>query len=77
MEKIIKTIDALNSVKESCLKEMALRTCGDATGGKLKREILVCGGTGCTSSGSPKIREQLNELIKARGIEDEVEVVMT
>ncbi len=77
MEKIIKTIDALNSVKESCLKEMALRTGGDATGGKLKREILVCGGTGCTSSGSPKIREQLNELIKARGIENEVEVVMT
>ena len=77
MEQIIKTIEDLNGVKASCLKEMALRTGGDATGGKLKREILVCGGTGCTSSGSPKIREQLNELLKARGVDDEVEVVMT
>ena len=77
MEQIIKTIEDLNGVKASCLKEMALRTGGDATGGKLKREILVCGGTGSTSSGSPKIREQLNELLKARGVDDEVEVVMT
>ena len=77
MEHVIRTIDALNEVKAGCLKEMALRTGGDATGGKLKREILVCGGTGCTSSGSPKIREQLEELLKVRGIEDTVEVVMT
>ena len=77
MEHVIKTIDALNEIKASCLKEMALRTGGDATGGKLKREILVCGGTGCTSSGSPKIREQLEALLKTRGVDDTVEVVMT
>ena len=77
MEHLIKTVEALNEVKASCLKEMALRTGGDATGSKLKREILVCGGTGCTSSGSPKIREQLEELLRARGVEDTVEVVMT
>ncbi len=77
MEHLIKTVEALNEVKASCLKEMALRTGGDATGSKLKREILVCGGTGCTSSGSPKIREQLEELLRTRGVEDTVEVVMT
>ena len=46
MEHVIRTIDALNEVKAGCLKEMALRTGGDATGGKLKREILVCGAEG-------------------------------
>ena len=30
-----------------------------------RSHVLVCGGTGCTSSGSQKIRERLVEEIKA------------
>ncbi|MCI9229008.1 MAG: (2Fe-2S) ferredoxin domain-containing protein, partial [Dorea sp.] len=29
-----------------------------------RSHVLVCGGTGCTSSGSQKIRERLEEEIK-------------
>ena len=29
--------------------------------GKYRTHVLVCGGTGCTSSGSQKIRERLDE----------------
>ncbi|MBR3132975.1 MAG: NADH-quinone oxidoreductase subunit NuoF [Clostridia bacterium] len=41
-----------------------------------ERHILVCNGTGCTSSKSPKIMERLNELIKEKNI-DNVRVVRT
>ena len=38
---------------------------------------LVCGGTGCTSSNSPKIIEELEKEIQAVGLADEVKVVKT
>ena len=42
-----------------------------------RSHVLVCGGTGCTSSNSTKIVAKLNEEIKAQGLENEVKVVMT
>ena len=39
--------------------------------------ILVCCGTGCTSSGSHKILEKLNEIISAKGLSNEVKVSKT
>ncbi|MBR6676532.1 MAG: NAD(P)H-dependent oxidoreductase subunit E, partial [Clostridia bacterium] len=43
----------------------------------VRSHILVCGGTGCTSSGSLKLIDALNTEIKAAGLEDEVKVVQT
>ncbi len=42
-----------------------------------RSHILVCGGTGCTSSGSVKIIEALQEEIQKNGLESEVSVVQT
>ena len=42
-----------------------------------RSHVLVCGGTGCTSSGSPKIIETLQYEIKKQGLEDEIAVVET
>lgn len=42
-----------------------------------RSHVLVCGGTGCTSSGSQKIREKLEAEIKKHGLENEVGVVKT
>ena len=42
-----------------------------------RSQVLVCGGTGCTSSGSPSIIEKLHEEIKKNGLEEEVQVVRT
>ncbi len=42
-----------------------------------RSHVLVCGGTGCTSSGSEKIIEELNTQIKEQGIDKEVMVVKT
>ncbi len=43
----------------------------------VRSHILVCGGTGCTSSGSIKLIDALNEEIKAAGLAEEVKVVQT
>ena len=42
-----------------------------------RSHVLVCGGTGCTSSGSQQIMETLKEEIKKAGLEKEVAVVQT
>ncbi len=42
-----------------------------------RTHVLVCGGTGCTSSGSTKIIEELNKEVASAGLTEEVKVVMT
>lgn len=42
-----------------------------------RSHVLVCGGTGCTSSGSEKLITALNEEIGKNGLSDEVQVVKT
>ncbi|NLT97821.1 MAG: NADH-quinone oxidoreductase subunit NuoF [Christensenellaceae bacterium] len=42
-----------------------------------RSHVLVCGGTGCTSSNSPKIMEKFEDEIIKAGLEKEVKVVRT
>ena len=42
-----------------------------------RSHVLVCGGTGCTSSGSQAIINALESEIKKNGLETEVQVVKT
>ncbi|MGQ1910483.1 NADH-ubiquinone oxidoreductase-F iron-sulfur binding region domain-containing protein [Marinifilum sp. RC60d5] len=44
---------------------------------KYKMHILICGGTGCRASASETIQNNLQDALKAKGLEDEVQVVMT
>ena len=39
--------------------------------------ILVCGGTGCSSSGSMKLYERFEELLASNGLDKEVKLVRT
>ena len=43
----------------------------------IRTHVLICGGTGCTSSNSLKIQEAMNSELVARGLQDEVKVVLT
>ncbi|MDD4545747.1 MAG: NADH-quinone oxidoreductase subunit NuoF [Oscillospiraceae bacterium] len=43
----------------------------------VRSHILVCGGTGCTSSNSMKIIDSLQHELKKQGLEEEVKVVQT
>ncbi len=42
-----------------------------------RSHVLVCGGTGCTSSGSQQIMVKLRDELKVQGLEEEVSVVQT
>ena len=42
-----------------------------------RAHVLICGGTGCTSSGSPAIEKALEEQLKANGLEEEIKIVQT
>ncbi|MBO4934182.1 MAG: NADH-quinone oxidoreductase subunit NuoF [Clostridia bacterium] len=43
----------------------------------IRAQVLVCGGTGCTSSGSKAVREAFEESIKKNGLSDEIKLVQT
>ena len=43
----------------------------------IRSHVLICGGTGCTSSGSPAIREHLEKELAAHGLSEEIKVVQT
>ena len=43
----------------------------------VRAHVLICGGTGCTSSGSNKIIDAFNANIAANGLEEEIKVVQT
>ena len=43
----------------------------------IRSHVLVCGGTGCTSSGSQAILAKLEEELKLKGLEDEIKLVQT
>ena len=42
-----------------------------------RSHVLVCGGTGCTSSNSGEIIAELEKQLKEKGLENEVKVVRT
>ena len=69
-----KTIDEIEKIRKEKRKELDLRV-NENTKNKT-RHILVCHGTGCTSSKSPEILENLRKLIKKNNIEN-VEVIKT
>ncbi|MBR5514439.1 MAG: NADH-quinone oxidoreductase subunit NuoF [Ruminococcus sp.] len=72
----MKTLEELKAVRESMVGEVALRTHGNASS-KYERHVLVCGGTGCTSSGSPKLIAKLEEEFAAKGLTEKVQIVKT
>ncbi len=70
----MKTLTELNEIREKTLSEISLRTNRNYTG--REKHILVCGGTGCTSSHSKEIIANLEAGIKANGL-DNVRVIRT
>ena len=43
----------------------------------IRSHVLICGGTGCTSSGSAKIREAMEKELAAQNLSDEIKIVQT
>ena len=72
----MKTLEELKAVREKMESEVALRT-HDSASSKYEKHVLVCGGTGCTSSGSAKIIEALKDELNKNGLTDKIQVVKT
>ena len=70
----MKTLEEIEQIRETKRKELDLRV--NTAADTREKHILVCHGTGCTSSKSPKILENFNRTIKDKIIEN-VRVIMT
>ncbi|MFN3396758.1 MAG: (2Fe-2S) ferredoxin domain-containing protein, partial [Thermodesulfovibrionales bacterium] len=44
---------------------------------KVRANVMLCGGTGCIASGGLKIKDALDAEIKKRGLENEINVIVT
>ena len=77
---MITNIEQLKALKDKYAPTVAMRLghghVVDAGDG-IRKNVLICGGTGCTSSHSMDIREALIKELKIAGIEDEIKVVTT
>lgn len=69
-----KSIEEIEKIRIKKREELDLRI--NINSKNKEKHILVCNGTGCTSSKSPKIIEKLNSLIKEKNIEN-VKVIKT
>lgn len=70
----MKTIEEINKIREEKKKELELRV--NTKLDTREKHILVCNGTGCTSSKSPQILENFKKIIKEKNIEN-VRVIKT
>ena len=43
----------------------------------VRSHVLICGGTGCTSSGSNSVRDTLAAELEAKGLSEEIKIVQT
>ncbi len=43
----------------------------------IRSHVLICGGTGCTSSGSTAVKAKMQEELEKNGLSDEVKIVST
>ena len=70
----MKTVEELNRIRAEKRIELDLRKNTNAD--TREKHILVCQGTGCTSSKSPQILENFKKIIKEKGIQN-VRVIKT
>ena len=70
----MKTLEELHKISEEKRKELDLRV--NTKADTREKHILVCQGTGCTSSKSPEILENFRKILKEKNIEN-VRVIKT
>lgn len=76
----MKSLEELRMIREKTQGEVTFRSHGETSTkkcGAYRAHVLVCGGTGCTSSGSRRIINTLKEELQKNHLEDEIKVIMT
>lgn len=72
----MKTIEQLAQVDQR-IKELVNQRQVGATATAARMSIMICGGTGCTSSESAEIVETFKTELAARGMEKDIDIVRT
>ena len=62
----MKTLEEINTIRKVARKELDLRI--NTKADTREKHILICHGTGCTSSKSPEILKRFRKLLKEKNI---------
>ena len=75
----MKTIQEIQAIRDKMMVHLENRVVGGKKNEKAKERahILVCGGTGCTSGHSKDIYSEFVEVLKEKGLSDEIKLIMT
>lgn len=75
----MKSVAELEAIKAAAYPKVSLRLHhgGEEQTDTYKKHVMVCGGTGCTSSGCGKIINEMEAQLASSGIADEVKIVKT
>lgn len=73
----MRTVAELTELRERAYAKVKMRDDNQPSGEKIKRQVLLCGGTGCLSSNSEKLKARLDEKLAEFGMTDEVQTIMT
>jgi len=74
----MKSLQEIQQICETMHPELELRHEGSSeASSKYQKHVLICGGTGCTSSGSMAIADALEKELVANGLEEKIQVVKT
>ena len=76
----MKTITEIAEIRGRIKRKIALRDGPAGVGSsdsKVRAHVLICGGTGCTASGSIPLQTRLEQEIETKGLSEEIEVVHT
>ncbi|MBU4533097.1 MAG: NADH-quinone oxidoreductase subunit NuoF [Firmicutes bacterium] len=69
-------IEQLTVLRTAAREKLLVRD-GEKSKDGYEYHVLVCGGTGCVSSGCKSVRDTLIDEIKNRGLEEKVRVIVT
>ncbi len=74
----MKSLEELKSIREKMFDQVDMRNDdSENTNSDYKYQVLVCGGTGCTSSGSMTLIDEFEKLIEKNELGDKVKLVKT
>ena len=63
----MKTLEEINTIRKVARKELDLRI--NTKADTREKHILICHGTGCTSSKSPEILKRFREILKEKNLD--------
>ena len=74
------TLEDLKAIKERAIVKVDMRQKhqpGQAIKANVKHQVLLCGGTGCLSSGSNTLKAEFDKVLTELGIRNEIDLVQT